>query len=93
MQRMNVECPFCEIGIVETMFTPSIRREKKESFGRGHTKSVITYSKERYDVVGNCPHCGEKARKIQRKLNNPSEMTSRKNMLKRLKKAGLPTRI
>lgn len=92
---MKIDCPFCGKNNVDVIYTPSMRIESRQSFGRSHTKSVVRHSKEKYEVRNDCPDCGASAKKIQNYLNTGEDFKkpSRKEILERMRSAGLATRI
>ena len=95
VENRKIECPFCDEYVIDVSYTPSMRTESRQSFGRSHTKSVVTRSKEKYEVLEDCPKCGVSASKIEKVLNSGQDYKkpSRESVLERMKKAGLPTRI
>lgn len=94
-ENIKVECPFCRKNNVNVRYTPSIKMELRKSFGRSHTKSVFTHSKEKYEVLEDCSDCGASKEKIEKALNSGQDYKkpSRESIIERMKKAGLPTRI
>jgi hypothetical protein len=53
------------------------------------------YPKEKYEVMDDCPECGASSKKIEKYLYSDEDYKkpSRDNILKRMKEAGLPTRV
>ncbi len=58
-------------------------------------KGKSTYTAEKYEVAENCPKCGRKASEIERALNGgeQTDPPSNREILRRLKDAGLPTKV
>ena len=88
----KITCPFCNRETIEALYTP---RTKRKSLARCRTGSgSMIYTKEKYEVLSDCPNCGKSKKEIQRTLNQGTgKSLSHKEMLERLKKAGLPTKI
>ncbi len=90
-----LKCPFCDKGDIEAVYQPS-RVEKRMSRGSGFNRMTPTYVDESYIVTMDCPKCGKKASEIERVLNRGGKKTkppSNKEILRRLKEAGLPTKV
>ncbi len=90
-----LKCPFCDKGDIEAVYQPS-RVEKRMSRGSGFNRMTPTHVDERYTVTMDCLKCGKKASDIERVLNKGGEkpkVPSNKQILKRLKDAGLPTKV
>jgi rubrerythrin len=89
-----IRCPFCDRGDIRTIFKPSI---KVENVTRGSSvnKRTTTYTKEKYQVLEKCPHCGASKKKLEKALNfgKDYKSPSHKQFLDRIKQAGLPTKI
>lgn len=92
--RKTIPCPFCESGNVDALYFPS-RREREATRGSGQGGSTLVRIPEKYQVLSDCPNCGKKADEIQRSLSqgNQNKPIKHQELLERLKKAGLPTRI
>ncbi len=91
-----LKCPHCDTGKIDVRYTPPLKRSRRESYGRSHSKDVIIWDSEKYEVLEDCPECGKKASEIERVLNKGEEKRkppSNKEILRRLKEAGLPTKV
>ena len=95
IDNRKIKCPFCEKENINVTYIPPMKRETRQSFGRSHTKSVLIHIKEKYTVSEDCPHCGASKQKIEKVLNTGEDYKkpSREDVIKRLKEAGLPTKI
>ncbi len=91
----KIECPFCGKGIIVIKHIFPIKNQNLSSSVAGKKARSTHESKEREDVQNDCAKCGAKQEKIQKKLKDGSisNAPSRKEILKRLKDAGLPTKI
>lgn len=91
----TVLCPFCDEGKIKTIFYPESKRDNLTTTVNGRRVRSFKLTKERYEVENDCPHCGASAKKIEKALNSGEDYKrpSRKNVLERMRKAGLPTRI
>lgn len=90
-----LKCPFCDKGDIEAVYQPS-RVEKRMSRGSGFNRMTLVRIDEKYIVTMDCPKCGKKGSHIERVLNKgegKSKPPSNKEILKRLKEAGLPTKV
>lgn len=91
----KIECPFCSKGTIQIHHTLPV---KSGSFGQvsgGAKFSSGRMSKEREEVQNDCHVCKTKRKEIQKKIDEGSlsKPPSRKEILKRMKDAGLPTKI
>ena len=91
----KIECPFCGKGEIKILHILPIKSGSFGSVSGGQKFADGKISKEREDVQNDCPQCGVKKEKIQKKLKEGSlsKPLSRKEVLKRLKDAGLPTKV
>lgn len=90
-----VECPFCHKVGVMAFHKPSY---SEASTSRISNKSATTYRRvdEKYFIQGDCPKCGKSQKDIQKWYDGEyakEKELSHKERLKRLKEAGLPTKI
>ena len=84
-------CPFCgkmTITILHVPFVANIFTSKCRAGGRN-----TVYQKERFDVMSGCEACGKNRKEVEKALNSSGKEQSHEERLKRLKEAGLPTRI
>lgn len=94
-QPLKVRCPFCDKGEIDAVYTPA-RVERRISRGSGINKTTPTWIDERYEVIKDCPNCGKTANQIEKALSKGAEESkppSREQILKRLRDAGLPTKV
>lgn len=91
----KIECPFCNKGIIEIHHILPIKNENLSSTVGGRIFKSSHQSPEREDVQNDCPSCGAKKEAIEKKLKEGSlsKPPSRQEILKRLKDAGLPTKV
>jgi len=91
--KTEIECPFCHKGKVMMHHTEGCLQGRKSSIAAG---SKITYHMrpDKYKVQSKCPNCGKTAKEIEKALETgiTKELTHEER-LKRLKEAGLPTKI
>jgi len=91
--QRRIRCPFCDKGTVVTRYTPPMKK-KIIVRGSGMNKTKWTYLDERHKVRSECTVCCRKRNEIQKALNqHESRSPSRSEVLERLRKAGLPTRV
>ena len=93
-ETQTIKCPFCDKGSVKVIYKPPIKMEKIAR-GSAINKRTTVYTKEHYTVLEDCPHCGASKKKIEKALNSGEDYNrpSHKDILERMKKAGLPTRV
>src|SRR5437667_377120 len=92
---LKVRRPFCDKSEIDVIYTPA-RVERKISRGRGINKTTPTWIEERYEVIKDCPSCSKTASQIEKALSKGTEESkspSRQEILKRLRDAGLPTKV
>jgi len=91
----KIECPFCNKGTIEIHHILPIKNDNISSTVGGRRARVSSESPEREDVLNDCPSCGAKRESIEKKLKEGklSKPPSRQEILKRLKDAGLPTKV
>lgn len=91
----KIECPFCNKGIVEIHHILPVKNDNLSSTVGDRRARVSHESPEREDVQNDCPSCGAKKEAIEKKLRagSPTKPLSRQEILKRLKDAGLPTKV
>lgn len=93
-EEIKIKCPFCDKGYINSIYTPSIRKEVIKR-GSAINKRSFRRSKEKYEVLESCPQCDASSKKIEKALNSGGDYKrpSRESVLERMKKAGLSTRI
>ena len=87
-------CPFCDEGKIKVRHVPALKKEQFAT-GSAFSKRTTTHTKEHYYVQGDCPNCGKSKEEIRKVFERKEESKSIKHseLLERLKKAGLPTRV
>ena len=89
----SMPCPFCDVGRIKVRHVPILKKEQFAS-GSAFSKRTTTYTREHYTVLENCPNCGASRKEIEKSLREGlSKAINHKDLLERLKKAGLPTRV
>lgn len=90
---MKINCPFCDNSEIEVDHKSSIKRKDLQKCRAG--SGNVVFSKEKWIVLEDCTKCGSSAKKIEKALNlgEDYKSPSHKNVLERLKKEDLPTRI
>jgi len=93
-EEKNIKCPFCDKGEIKAIYTPQIKMEKMAR-GSAVSKRSTQFTKEKYHVLNDCSNCSVSSGKIEKALNSGEDYRkpSRESVLKRMRKAGLPTRI
>ena len=93
IQELKIKCPFCNKGEINVIYSPIFLKFKKGTYGGG--KSGISRTAEKYDVQDKkCPYCGRSAKDIENALKKgTTKEASHEERLKRIRDAGLPTRI
>ena len=90
-----VECPFChKVGVV-AFHKPSFLQGRVSRISAG-AKTTYTRVDEKYFIQGDCPNCGAKKKDIQKWYDGQYEgekKVSHQERIRRIKEAGLPTRI
>ena len=92
LQPTKVPCPFCD-NEIEVLYSPPSHttRRSKSALGTG---SNPVFSKESYEVLKPCPHCGKPANAIKKTLIKPEgKPVPKDEMIKRMKEAGIPLRF
>lgn len=91
-EHKKIVYPFCEKGEIETLYFPATVRFKKGTWG-GSKPGVIKSAERFFVLTQKCPNCGKSAKEIKRKLECESKPIPHQELLERLRKAGLPTRV
>ena len=94
MDKITIHCPFCDKEI-EVLHSPSIVTTKRSVTATFGATTKIVRSTEKYEVPSDCPNCGKSAKEIKKALKEggESKSVSHAEMLERIKKLGLATRI
>jgi len=89
----EIECPFCGKVGVKAFHKPSHLEPKTTHISAG-TKTTYYRAPESYDILSGCPACGKSKEEIQKAFDTGVlRELSHEERLKRLRKAGLPTKI
>ncbi len=89
----KIECPFCKHGKIDIRITPEYYSYAVSRISAG-SKRIPIFHPEKIEVFSKCSNCGKTRREIKEALESGSiKQLSHKERLKRLKEAGLPTKI
>lgn len=92
-QETVIECPFCKKNVVKTLKFESFMQAERTHISAG-TKYIYHRTPEKYEVLDKCPNCGKTKEEIQKALDTGiTKQLSHEERLRRLMKAGLPTKI
>ena len=91
-QEINIECPFCNKGKIETVHFPSTAKSRKGPYG-GARQAYVRVAETTIIITEKCPVCGKSNREIEKALKNDKSSLSHEERIKRMKNAGLPTTI
>ena len=91
----TIKCPFCDEGEIKVVHTLPQKTDNITTTVGGRRFKSFSLTKEHYTVLEDCPHCGASKKKIEKALNSGEDYNrpSHKDILERMKKAGLPTRV
>lgn len=88
-----MSCPFCDIGRIKVRHVPILKKEQFAS-GSAFSKRTTTYTREHYTVLEDCPNCGKSKKEIEKRFaTGEAKSIGHKELLERLRKAGLPTTV
>ena len=89
---IEIECPICKKGIIKVMHRPEVFTTQTIRVG-SNKKTIPKLTPEKNEILSErCPVCDKTKKEIQKRLKE-GHKPSHEEMLKRLKEAGLPTRI
>ncbi len=89
-----MRCPFCDKGRIEIHYRPAVRKANLSTTVGGRTAKTASSSSPVEEPLNSCKECGAKRKDIQKKLKEGlTKPPSNKEILKRLKEAGLPTKV
>lgn len=92
-ERKEMECPFCGKGRIELLATPEYY-SYKTSHAAHQTKRIPLYHPEDIEVKSSCQECGKGRNDIKKSLNGGEKKEiPHDEAVRRLKAAGLPTKI
>lgn len=88
-----IKCPFCDQGDIRTLHNPASKR-KSLARTRGGTSPTL-YTGESYEALEGCSKCGKSRDEIEKVLKGQEEVKppSREDIIRRLREAGLPTKV
>lgn len=93
VQQCEIECPFCKKSVVRILKSESFMQAQRTHISAG-TKYIYHRVPEKYKVLESCPNCGKSKKEIQKALDTGiTKELSHAERLKRLRGAGLPTKI
>jgi endogenous inhibitor of DNA gyrase (YacG/DUF329 family) len=88
-----LECPFCQKGKVRVFHKGGYLQPKVSRISAG-AKVKYYRMPDTYQVLEDCPECGKSMKEIQKAFETgETEQISHDERLKRIKEAGLPTRV
>lgn len=92
-EETQMKCPFCNIGEIIVIHVPVFLKFKKGTYGGG--KSGVSRTAEQNIVKEEkCPNCGKSKKDIEKALETGvTKEASHEERLKRLRDAGLPSRV
>ncbi|MFH0890063.1 MAG: hypothetical protein V1836_02875 [Candidatus Aenigmatarchaeota archaeon] len=89
MDTIRVSCPFCNKEI-SVYYKPSIFQADKSHSAAAGTKTSFFKTKEKYEVLEDCPNCHKSKKEIQKALEQGVSKPKSKEELKRqLEELGL----
>jgi hypothetical protein len=91
VEEKLVNCPFCRQLTIKILHQPFVARKgiTKSRFGAGGP----VYTKEKDEVLSGCENCGKTQEEVEKELNGEGRPLPHEERLKRLREAGLPTKI
>jgi len=86
----EIKCPFCGYDKIKASYIPSILQTAvSRSASRGSVTKFYR-TKEKYEVISDCPKCGKKAKEIQKVLEEgKKDPEKEKKIMDRLKQQGI----
>lgn len=88
-----IDCPFCKKAKINVTYVHPYTSWSVSSISAG-SKRTKFYHDEKYKVQNKCPDCGKSKQEIKEALERgTTKQLSHGEMIKRLKDAGIPTRI
>ncbi len=90
MENKKIPCPFCNKEI-SVYYQPSIFQYKSSHSAAAGTKTKFYKTKEKYEPLENCPHCGKSKKDIKKALEGdmPTKPKSKEEVRKQLEELGL----
>lgn len=91
--RAVIKCPFCKKMRIKVFHEPSHLEPKVTRISAG-SKTTYHRMPESYDVLRGCSACGKSRKEVQKAFDTGvTKELSHEERLKRLRGAGLPTKI
>lgn len=89
----EIECPFCGKGRIRMYHQEGYLQARTSRISAG-AKQTFHKVHDKYIVQNKCSNCGKSAKEIERALETGrTKELSHEDRLKRLKEAGMPTRV
>ncbi len=88
-----LKCPFCSTEIT-VYFQPSMFQTSKSHSAAAGTKTSFYKTKEKYEVLEDCPNCGKPKKEIQKALiEGVPKLKSKEELKKQLEELGLSGKL
>lgn len=88
----TAKCPFCNEADIHYIHSPIFLKFKKGSYGG--SKQGITRTQEKIMVTDEeCPNCHKSRSQLEKRLKDNKKEIPHEERIKRMRDAGLPTRI
>lgn len=93
-EKQLLDCPFCKEHSIEILYYHK-NMITKSCRGSGTTRAHTSFSKPRVVFISGCPKCGKTKEEVEKEYNNQNNKeSSREDVIKRLREAGLdPTKL
>jgi len=92
MNEIMLECPFCEKRVIKYLYKPASDRVRRAR-GSSISKTMTFWTKEKYEILSKkCPNCGKTKKEIEKRLKE-GKLIPHKELIRRIKEAGLPLKI
>lgn len=92
IENKEIECPFCKKGKINVTI-----KSEYYSYHTSHisakNQKIPVYHPERIEVNSSCPNCGKSKAEIKEAIKQGTLGLSHEDRVKRLRDAGIPTRI
>ena len=91
-RQISIECPFCMRSVAALKYESYLQTQRTRIFAG--TKYIYQKKPKKVEILEPCSNCGKSIKEIQKAYNTGiTKNLSHTQRLKRLKKAGLPTKI
>lgn len=88
----EIDCPFCGKSKISIIIIPGFY-SYKTSFAIHQKRRIPVYHPEKIDIHSRCPHCNKTVKEIKEAIQSGSAKISHEERLRRIKEAGLPTKL